>query len=112
MTAAHFFDICRLMKVVGFNETPAELSRQQLTDRRFTSTRNSENDYHHGPLVFLRPPIFSTANATTCRKGKRSSPWLASQWCARHVRVADLHDNESDSERNDSCLLARNSPSL
>src|SRR5262249_49086327 len=37
MTAAHFFDICRLMKVVGLNETPAELSRQQLTDRRFTS---------------------------------------------------------------------------
>ena len=63
MTAAHLFDVCCGMKIVGFNKTPAEFARQQFTDRCFASARDSENDYHHGALIFLRLPIFSTANA-------------------------------------------------
>jgi hypothetical protein len=35
MTATHFLDISRRMKIVGFNKTPAKLARQQLTDRCF-----------------------------------------------------------------------------
>jgi hypothetical protein len=51
------------MKIVSFNETPADFARQQLTDRCFASARNTKNDYNHGTLVLLRPPIYSTANA-------------------------------------------------
>ncbi len=50
------------MKIVGFNKTPAEFARQQLADSCFSDARNSENDYDHGALNFLRLPIFFAAN--------------------------------------------------
>jgi len=64
MTTAHLFDICRRMKIVGFNKLPAKFARQQLADRCFAGARHSENGYYHDPLIFLLLPIFSTANAT------------------------------------------------
>jgi hypothetical protein len=51
------------MKIVGFNEAPAEFARQQFTYCRFAGPRNAKDDYNHGALVFLRLPIFSTADA-------------------------------------------------
>ena len=65
MTAAHLFDVCFRMKIIGFKKTPAESAREQLTNCGFSSTGDSENDYNHGALVRLRLPIFSKKNATT-----------------------------------------------
>jgi hypothetical protein len=63
MAVAHLFDIWCRMKIVGFKKTPAEFARQQLTDSCFAGARDSENNYDHGVLLFVRAPIFSTANA-------------------------------------------------
>jgi hypothetical protein len=38
------------MEIVCFIEIPAELSREQLADSSFTSTRDTENDYDHSTL--------------------------------------------------------------
>jgi hypothetical protein len=51
------------MKIVGLKKTPPKLFCQHFAHGCFASARNSENDYHHGPLIFLRLTIFSTTKA-------------------------------------------------
>src|SRR6266568_2967386 len=102
MTAVHLLDICCRMKFVSFKKMPAQFSREQLAHCGFASTRDSIDDHDHGKSICLRLPIFSTTNAIK-NKERVENPnaygsGLIGQWRAWHIRVADLDDNESDSE--------------
>jgi len=55
------------MKIIGLKKMPAEFTREQFAHCRFPGTRDSEDDYNHDALVFLRLPIFSKKNATTTK---------------------------------------------
>ena len=63
--AAHLLNICCRMKIIGFKKMPVELAREQFADCSFAGAGNTENNYDHDTLLWLRLPIFSTTNATT-----------------------------------------------
>ena len=53
------------MKIIGFKKMPVEFAREQFADCSFAGAGNTENNYDHDRPLWLRPPIFSTTNATT-----------------------------------------------
>ena len=63
--AAHLLNICCRVKIIGFKKMPVEFAREQFADCSFAGAGNTENNYDHDTLLWLRLPIFSTTNATT-----------------------------------------------
>ncbi len=62
----------------------------------------------HGALFLLRRPIFSIGERDK-HKERVEDPntrdrGFIRQWRARHVRIADLHNDQNDSERDHSSL--------
>ena len=67
MTAAHLLDIFCRMKIIGLKKMPAEVAREQFAHRGFPRTGDSEDDYNHDGLVWLRLPIISKKNPITTK---------------------------------------------
>ena len=94
------------MKIVGFNKTPAKFAREQLTDRCFAGARDSENDYHSWRINFSSAAdLFHRERHKNKKRVENPNTRHRGFICqrrARHVRIADLNNNENKSERDHS----------
>ena len=101
------FDVRCRMKIVGLKKTPPKLFCQYLAYCCFAGAGDSENNDDHG--AFFPPPPDLLYRERDNHEQRIKNPnahgrSLVTQWRSRHVRVADLHDDQSDPERNYSSL--------